>query len=192
MEWLRKADSSMVTTFEAYQEAEEDNEEDFEPSFTRLKVPSSSTREQRFSQTMSISLTILTRDKGYKNARIAKELDFYDAAYRVGLLKDDPLMNDSFEWWLQLGEKEYPMLFKMAVDFLSIPSTSGECERALSGGGRTVTAGRNALGEATVEGLQMPGFETGWLAWLDRLPKPTTEESDDFRRRRCLNLSFLE
>ena len=48
----------------------------------------------------------------------------------------------------------------MAVDFLSIPSTSCECERCFSAAGRTITTDRNSLSPATIEALQL---QKNWL-----------------------------
>ncbi|KAK7178247.1 transposase-like protein [Paraphaeosphaeria sporulosa] len=42
------------------------------------------------------------------------------------------LMTDPWRCWLKVGRNRYPTLFKMAADFLSIPSTSCECERCFS------------------------------------------------------------
>jgi hypothetical protein len=72
------------------------------------------------------------------------------------LLKDEvyqELMADPWQWWLQVGRSRYPVVFKMAVDFLSIPSTSCECERCFSTAGRTITNDWNSLSPATIEAL---------------------------------------
>ena len=62
--------------------------------------------------------------------------------------------------WLKVGRSKYPVLFKMAVDFLSIPSTSCECERCFSTAGRTITNDRNSLSASTVEAIQL---QKNWL-----------------------------
>jgi hypothetical protein len=54
----------------------------------------------------------------------------------------------------------YPLVFKMACDYLSIPCTSCECERAFSKARRTITADRNSLGGETIEAIQL---QRNWL-----------------------------
>ena len=48
----------------------------------------------------------------------------------------------------------------MARDYLTIPSTSCDCERALSRAHRTITSDRNALSCNTIEVLQL---QKDWL-----------------------------
>jgi hypothetical protein len=48
----------------------------------------------------------------------------------------------------------------MALDYLSIPATSCDCERAFSRGRRTVTDDRNRLCGCTIEALQL---QKNWL-----------------------------
>jgi hypothetical protein len=69
-------------------------------------------------------------------------------------------MTDPWRWWLKVGRNKYPTLFKMAVDFLSIPSTSCECERCFSTAGRTIANDRNKLLPSTIEALQL---QKNWL-----------------------------
>lgn len=179
----------MKMAFETYIEVENDDSDDDRMPITRRKVPINNIHEDRFTQTMSVDLTLLTGDKGYKRAKTANELDLYYAATRVDLLGDNPLLDEPVEWWLQRGRKQYPTLFKMALDFLSIPCTSCECERAFSGGAKTVTTDRNKLQGLTIEALQL---QKNWLrndvvdselgnlvAWLDRLPRPVQNETED-------------
>jgi hypothetical protein len=46
--------------------------------------------------------------------------------------RDLELLSDPWLWWLQVSRNRYPILFKIATDFLSIPPTSCDCERAFS------------------------------------------------------------
>lgn len=48
----------------------------------------------------------------------------------------------------------------MARDYLTIPSTSCDCERAFSKARRTITSDRNALSSDTIEALQL---QKNWL-----------------------------
>jgi hypothetical protein len=51
-------------------------------------------------------------------------------------------------------------VFKIACDYLSMPSTSCECERAFSKARRTITCDRNQLSGATIESIQL---QRNWL-----------------------------
>ena len=53
---------------------------------------------------------------------------------------------------------------KIAVDYLTSPATSCECERCFSKAKRTITVDRNALSASTIEALQ---FQRNWL--LDKV-----------------------
>lgn len=48
----------------------------------------------------------------------------------------------------------------MAIDLLSIPATSCECERCFSSAKRSITADRNSLLPSTIEALQL---QKNWL-----------------------------
>ena len=77
------------------------------------------------------------------------------------MAKDDSLLfADPLTWWNQVGCVSYPTLYKIALDFLSIPSTSCDNKRSFSGSRRTVTFNRNNLSRATIEALQL---QKNWL-----------------------------
>ena len=81
-------------------------------------------------------------DHGHKRHKRSSQLDEYIDNLNEDLNRDEAyqeLMADPWLWWLKVGRSKYPILFKMAVDFLSIPSTSCECERCFSTAGRTIT-----------------------------------------------------
>lgn len=51
-----------------------------------------------------------------------------------------PASTTALEWWLDPArKKDYPRLYYMAVDILSIPAMSAEPERIFSGARRTIT-----------------------------------------------------
>ena len=64
------------------------------------------------------------------------ELDLYRSEPRVDNIayKSDPIA-----WWRDVGAVRFPRLSYMAVDFLTIPSSSAETERDFSSCGRMVT-----------------------------------------------------
>ena len=59
--------------------------------------------------------------------------------------RDRPELDEPWRWWLQVGRNLFPILFKMATDYLSVPCTSCDCERAFSSARRTITDDRNGL-----------------------------------------------
>ena len=105
----------------------------------------------------------LTGSRAPKKARKASltELqDYYSATYR-DIEQDSNLVDvNPLDWWIKVGKQSYPILFKIAVDFLPIPSTSCECERAFSTAKRTITVDRNALSTSSIEALQL---QKNWL-----------------------------
>jgi hypothetical protein len=70
------------------------------------------------------------------------------------------LINRPLDWWIQRGHSQYPILYKMVLDYLTIPSTSCECERCFSGGRRTITDDCNCLSGETIEALQL---QKNWI-----------------------------
>jgi hypothetical protein len=103
--------------------------------------------------------------KGHKRARKANELDLYYAALAEDVAvidprEKDPLVNRLLLWWRQIGCKEYPTLFKIALGYHSISCTSCDCERAFGTAKRTSTGGRNQLGASTIEAQQL---QKNWL-----------------------------
>jgi hypothetical protein len=70
----------------------------------------------------------------------------------------------------------------MACDYLSIPSTSCECERAFSKARRTITADRNRLSGATIESIQLirNWLQQGVVKSLLRDLEELVRKSDQF------------
>ena len=132
---------------------------------TRRKLPGGNYHDDRYAKTLTVDTSLLTGTRSYKKARKSTELQqYYDTlATDLREAKDEHLywmMDDPLQWWLKVGRYTYPTLFKMALDFLSIPATSCECERAFSGGRRTVSIDRNSLSASTIEALQL---QKNWL-----------------------------
>ncbi|RKK08100.1 hypothetical protein BFJ67_g18287, partial [Fusarium oxysporum f. sp. cepae] len=70
------------------------------------------------------------------------------------------------QWWL--GRKtQFPRLFNMAMDLLSISAMSSENERVFSAAKLTISSQRNALHWVTVEALQClrNWARTGAISW---------------------------
>jgi hypothetical protein len=70
------------------------------------------------------------------------------------------LLNNSWAWWLQVGLLKYLLIFKIAADYLFIPSASCSCKWGFSKAKRTITCDRNLLSGATIEALQL---QKNWL-----------------------------
>jgi len=159
--WHKKAEASMEIVFQRYVDAEEIDEEEQLAEPTRRKAPGG-----LYDRTLTVDTSLLTGVRSYKRARKATELaQYYDAigpdiedAEQVG--EESLLYGDPLTWWQKVGRETYPTLYKIALDFLSIPATSCECERAFSGGRRTVTFERNLLSGSTIEALQL---QKDWL-----------------------------
>lgn len=61
---------------------------------------------------MSVDLTILTSDRGYKKIRTSNELELYYSATRVDLLRADSLIADPLQWWIQVRQDTVPYTIK--------------------------------------------------------------------------------
>lgn len=61
---------------------------------------------------------------------------------------------DAVNWWLELSQRErFPRLSLMALDLLSAPAMSADCERLFSSAKLTVTDLRTRLSPQSVEAL---------------------------------------
>jgi hypothetical protein len=161
--WHAKAEKSIRKVFKQYVdlEVEHETEEPLPPP--RRKQPAA--RDSAFEdETMSVDLMLLTGARTFKRAKRVSQLDEYFGDIREDLtntsMAHQKLLADPWLWWLQIGRTRYPVIFKMARDYLTIPSTSCDCERAFSRARRTITSDRNALSCSTVEALQL---QKDWL-----------------------------
>lgn len=93
---------------------------------------------------------------------VSRKKDEY-ARYVDGVSGIDEV-TDVVQWWCAHRD-EYPVLFQMAMDILSIPGTSAEIERIFSQAGRLLTDDRNSLGDSTVEAIviQNHGLRSGFF-----------------------------
>ena len=81
-------------------------------------------------------------------------VDEYDAWKNVPPLSHShPLYKRPIEWWL-LHQTEYPCLSKLALDILTIPASSTECERGFSETGDMLESRRSNMLPAMVQALQ--------------------------------------
>ena len=97
-----------------------------------------------------------------KRQRLNTELDQYLEVEnrKADTISQPELIDHPMDWWHKIGRTRYPLLYKLALDYLSIPSTSCECERCFSTARRTITQDRSSVGAATIEALQL---QKNWL-----------------------------
>ena len=60
--------------------------------------------------------------------------------------------------WLRSQSNLWPSITQHALDLLSIPAMSAELERVFSQAKRTITSDRNALGDHTIEILELMSY----------------------------------
>jgi hypothetical protein len=70
------------------------------------------------------------------------------------------LLDNPWAWWLQFGPLKYSLIFKIAADYLFIPSISCSCKWGFSKAKQTITCNRNSLSGATIVALQL---QKNWL-----------------------------
>src|ERR1051326_4263391 len=99
------------------------------PSLSLLQLQSQKSRMSHFVARLS------------NNQNISTEKDEISSYWNLASASDDiaPL-----DWW-KAYETEYPLLSKVARDYLSIMATSVPCEQLFSVAGLTITKSRNRL-----------------------------------------------
>jgi hypothetical protein len=94
-----------------------------------------------FDAMMDVNLLLLTRASLHKRAKVASKLDIYldeggdnklQARLHPTLNHASLLYRCPIRWWQQVGQQRFPLLYKIALNYLGIPSTSCECERCFS------------------------------------------------------------
>jgi hypothetical protein len=112
---------------------------------------------------MAIDLHLLINTKNKWVKQTGQLDEYFDSLlidYTNASSDDLERVNDPWRWWLEVGQRRYSMLFKIALDYLSIPSTSCKCERAFSRAKQTITCDRNSFTSDTIEAIQ---FQQNWL-----------------------------
>jgi hypothetical protein len=161
-QWYSKAEKSTRKVFKQYVNDEVDLEKSQSSQFgspraSRRKVPGGGTGNDLFSHTMAVDLHLLTNAKNKRVKRVSQVNKYLNALltdYTNASNDDLELLEKPWLWWLQYRNR-YPILFKVATDYLSIHSTSCECECTFSKAGRTITCDRNSLHGNTIKALQL-------------------------------------
>ncbi len=88
-------------------------------------------------------------DKDVRNQRLTGVVsDISDIDLRNYLaLKLEDRTSDPFQWWIREGKQRYPLLYKLAVKYLSIPATSVPSKRVFSTAGQVLSERRNRLSD---------------------------------------------
>ncbi|KAI8404487.1 hypothetical protein FOFC_15982 [Fusarium oxysporum] len=97
------------------------------------------------------------------------DLDEYEQWQR-DIEDADASVTDPYEYW-HIRRLKYPRLSRMALDLLTVPPMSAECERLFSTTGRMVTKSRNRLGASTIGLCQTlrSWLRAGLIGSLDRI-----------------------
>lgn len=162
-QWHTKAEKSIYKVFRQYVDLEVEPDVDAPPpQLLRHKTPAGSSYS--FDDTMSVDLMLLTGARSHKKQKRVSQLEEYYNDLRDDMQTPNQAqrsqLDEPWQWWLTTGRTRYLVVFKMARDFLSIPATSCDCERAFSKARRTITCDRNALSGVTIEALQL---QKNWL-----------------------------
>lgn len=95
---------------------------DEDPPLKRLKVMNALERHRAFRTSTLPCGTVSAKTS------LDAEFDEYDQWLSSPDLKHDPLVSDPVQYWWD-RRQDYPRLSRMALDLLSIPPMSAECER---------------------------------------------------------------
>jgi len=201
-QWYKKARKSLEKVYNEYLAADAELDESQQlqlPPLTRRKLPSGSNYDDLYERTMAVDIHLLTNNNKKRQRRVGQLEEYFESLVTdltTGSEKDLELLNNPWAWWLQIGRNRYPILFKIATDYLSIPSTSCDCERAFSSARRTISNDRNRLNAATIEAIQL---QKGWLRQgvvrsslkdLEALVQKSDKKSDLEVENSVLNFSF--
>jgi hypothetical protein len=163
--WYRKAETSIRRVFKQYTEAAEEAEDELHLSaLSRRKLPGGG-NNTLYERTMEVDLHLLTNAKGKRTKRVSQRDEYVDSLLFIHTSASETILlllnsDDPWAWWLQVGRERYPILFNIAGDYLSTPSTSCECVRSFSKARRITSDDRNKLGGTTIEAIQL---QKSWL-----------------------------
>jgi hypothetical protein len=162
----QKARKSLKNVFKEYLSisAEVGDSQDLQLlPLSRQKLPNSTSTSDLYKRTIAVDLHLLTNTKNKRQRQVGQLEEYFEALVTdltTGSEGELQLLKNPWDWWLQSGRHQYPILFKIATDYLTIPCTSCNCERAFSTAGRTITCDCNSLSGSTIEALQL---QKNWL-----------------------------
>ncbi|OAA63224.1 transposase [Akanthomyces lecanii RCEF 1005] len=142
--WLQKAKGMVRKLWEEeYKSLPSPPVANEDPPLKRLKVMSALERHRAFRTS--------TLPCGISSAKVSldEEFDEYDQWLSSPDPKHDLLVSDPVQYWWE-RRQDYPRLSRMALDLLSIPPMSAECERLFSVAGQMVSPFRTRLEASTI------------------------------------------
>ena len=116
---------------------------DEEPPLKRLKVMSTLERHRAYRNS-----TLLGRTSSFHFALDA-DYDEYDQWLSNPDPNRDPIASDPLRYWWK-RRNDYPRLSRLALDLLSIPTMSADCQRLFSVAGHMVSPLRTRLEASTI------------------------------------------
>jgi hypothetical protein len=125
-QWYRKAHRSLERVFKDYLNAEveaEDSQLSQLLAPTRRKLPNNAYSDDLFERTMAVDVHLLTNNKNKRQRRVGQLEEYFESLVidlTTGSERDLELLDEPWAWWLQIGRNRYPILFKIATDYLSI------------------------------------------------------------------------
>ena len=153
--WITKVKGMIQNLWESeYKNLEIDNSEINSPANKRLKVSrnrfttwGTQKRELTYEK-LSVDNSINSPAPSSESSISDQDLDEYEQWQR-DINDSDILVIDSYEYW-HMRRLKYPRLSRMALDLLTVPLMSAECERLFSITGLMVTKSRNRLDASTI------------------------------------------
>jgi hypothetical protein len=175
--WITKAKEMVQDLWEReYRDLEVDDPEIELPANKRLKTSRNKftawRTKKRGLTTGGISVTespIQSPAQSPRSSVGGLDLDEYEQWQR-GIEDADASVTDPYEYW-HIRRLKYPRLSRMALDLLTVPPMSAECERLFSTTGRMVTKSRNRLDASTIGLCQTlrSWLRAGLIGSLDRI-----------------------
>ncbi len=138
---------TLIDEFNSYQILEQLNNDEFNEE-------ASSTGDKR--KSLGMLDRILQKKKKFNNTQNS-EIDEY-----LKTSIESPNTNP-YEWWKN-HKLQYPILSKIARDYIGIPSTSVPSEQAFSKSGELISKRRNRLGDSAIEACMCLN---SWIKLLD-------------------------
>ncbi|PSS37546.1 hypothetical protein PHLCEN_2v622, partial [Hermanssonia centrifuga] len=153
--------------------------EQYEPKTTKQAVAAQSTQitiSRGYASAFAQRAVVARLETGKILHNPQHELDDYLEAP----LKDPDKITDAIAWW-GIHSSQYPILSRLAHDYLAIQGSAVASERAFSSGGRTGTALRNQLAGKTFEALQIlkSGYRDGVISAAQEAEEYSKHGSDD-------------
>ncbi|KNB17838.1 hypothetical protein FOXG_22067 [Fusarium oxysporum f. sp. lycopersici 4287] len=154
--WITKAKEMVQDLWEReYRDLEVDDPEIELPANKRLKTSRNKftawRTKKRGLTTGGISVTeppIRSPAQSPRSSVGGLDLDEYEQWQR-DIEDADASVTDPYEYW-HIRRLKYPRLSRMALDLLTVPPMSAECERLFSTTGRMITKSRNRLDASTI------------------------------------------